>query len=133
MRPHSELRDAGPWFLSLTRYLRAFVAVRRGHPDEAIAWVRESLTHIRQLHDKFAFVYALVPLAAASALKGDDAWSARILGAQDALTETTGARVVEASANELRERVEREDVHASARSGGLRRTRQAARAPSMCC
>ena len=103
-----ELRDAGPWFLSLMRYLRAFVAVRRGHPDEAIAWVRESLTHIRQLHDKFALVYALVPLAAASALKGDDAWSARILGAQDALTETTGARVVEASANELQERVGRE-------------------------
>jgi len=104
----SGLRHAGPWFLSLTRYLRALVAVRRGHPDEAIAWVRESLTHIRQLHDKFAFVYALVPLAAASALKGDDAWSASILGAQDALTETTGARVVEASANELQERVERE-------------------------
>ena len=61
----SELRHAGPWFLSLTRYLRALVAVRRGHPDEAIAWVRESLTHIRQLHDKFAFVYVLVPLAAA--------------------------------------------------------------------
>ena len=104
----SELRHAGPWFLSLMRYLRALVAVRRGHPDEAIAWVRESLTHIRQLHDKFAFVYVLVPLAAASALKGDDAWSARILGAQDALTETTGARVVDASATELQERVERE-------------------------
>jgi ATP/maltotriose-dependent transcriptional regulator MalT len=90
------------------RYLRALVAVRRGHPDEAIAWVRESLTHIRQLHDKFAFVYVLVPLAAASALKGDDAWSARILGARDALTEMTGARVVDVSANELQERVERE-------------------------
>jgi predicted ATPase len=104
----SELRHAGPWFLSLMRYLRALVAVRRGHPDEAIAWVRESLTHIGPLHDKFALVYVLVPLAAAAALKGDDAWSARILGAQGALTETTGARVVDASATELQERVERE-------------------------
>ena len=49
------------------------LAVRRGNPDEAIAVVRESLTLFRQLHDKFAFVYALVPLAAAAALKGDDA------------------------------------------------------------
>ena len=28
----SALRDAGPWFLSLTRYLRAILAVRRGEP-----------------------------------------------------------------------------------------------------
>jgi hypothetical protein len=71
----STLRDAGPWFLSLVSCLRAILAVRRGDPDEAIALVRESLTRIRDLQDRFAFVYALVPLAAAAALKGDDAWA----------------------------------------------------------
>ena len=86
----SVLRHAGPWFLSLTRYVRAILAVRRGNADEAIGLVRESLTRIRELHDKFAFVYALVPLAAAAVLKGDDAWAARILGARDAVTERTG-------------------------------------------
>ena len=83
----SVLRHAAPWFLSWTLYLRAFLAVQRGNAHEAIALVRESLTYIRQLHDKFAFVYAMVPLAAAAALKGDDAWAARILGARDAVTE----------------------------------------------
>ena len=71
--------------------------MRRGNPDEAIALVRESLTRIRELQDKFAFVYALVPLAAAAVLKGDDAWAARILGARDAVTERTGATVVDKS------------------------------------
>ena len=99
----SVLRHAAPWFLSWTLYLRAFLAVRRGNPDEAIALVRESLTYIRQLHDKFAFVYALVPLAAAAVLKGDDAWAARILGARDAVTERTGATVVDKSVDDLKE------------------------------
>ena len=74
----------------------------------AIALVRESLTRIRELHDKFAFVHALVPLAAAAALKGDDAWAARILGARDAVTERTGATVVDKSVHDLREQAERE-------------------------
>jgi tetratricopeptide (TPR) repeat protein len=102
----SVLRHAGPWFLSLALYVRAILAVRRGNADEAIALVRESLTHIRILHDKFAFVYALVPLAAAAVLKGDDAWAARILGARDAVTERTGAAVVDASVNDIRAQVE---------------------------
>ena len=34
-------------------------------------FVRERLSHTRELHDKFAFAYALVPLAAAAILKGD--------------------------------------------------------------
>jgi predicted ATPase/DNA-binding XRE family transcriptional regulator len=102
----SALRRAGPWFLSLALYVRAILAVRRGSPDEAIAFVRESLTHIRALHDKWAFVYALVPLAAAAVLKGDDAWAARILGARDAVTERTGATVVDTSVNDLREQAE---------------------------
>jgi len=69
---------------------------------------RESLTHIRELHDKFAFVYSLVPLAAAAALKGDDAWAERILGARDAVTERTGATVVDQSVHDLNEQSERE-------------------------
>ncbi len=47
----SVLRHAGPWFLSLVRYLRAVLAVRRGDPDQAIALMRESLIHIQELHD----------------------------------------------------------------------------------
>ncbi len=104
----SVLRHAGPWFLSLPRYVRAILAVRRGNADEAIALMRESLTRIRELHDKFAFVYALVPLAAAAVLKGDDAWAARILGARDAVTERTGATVVDKSVLDLREQAERQ-------------------------
>jgi ATP/maltotriose-dependent transcriptional regulator MalT len=104
----SMLRTAGPWFLSLALYVRAILAVRRGRPDEAIAFMRESLGHIRALHDKFAFVYALVPLAAAAVLKGDDAWAARILGARDAVTERTGTTVVDTSVNDLREQAERD-------------------------
>jgi len=101
------LRNAGPWFLSLGLYIRGILAVRRGAPDEAIALVRESLTSIRNLQDKFAFVYAVVPLAAAAALKGDDAWAARILGARDAVTETTGATVVDQSVRDLQDEAER--------------------------
>jgi predicted ATPase/DNA-binding XRE family transcriptional regulator len=113
----SVLRPTGPWFLSLALYVRAILAVRRGSPDEAIAFVRESLTHIRALHDKFAFVYALVPLAAAAVLKGDDAWAARIIGARDAVTERTGATVVDTSVNDLREQAEKD---ARARLGSER-------------
>jgi len=103
----SVLRHAGPWFLTWTLYARAILAVRRANPDGAIALVRESLTRIRELHDKFAFVYALVPLAAAAVLKRDDAWAARILGARDAVTERTGVTVVDKSVQDLREDAER--------------------------
>jgi hypothetical protein len=103
-----ELRHAGPWFLTWALYARAILAVRRGHASAAIALVRESLTRIRELHDKFAFVYALVPLAAAAVLKGDDEWAARILGARDAVTEHTGVTVVDKSVQDLRERAEME-------------------------
>jgi predicted ATPase/transcriptional regulator with XRE-family HTH domain len=104
----SVLRHAGPWFSSLALYVRGILEVRRGNPDRAIALARENLTHIRKLHDKFAFVYALVPLAAAAALKGDDAWAAQILGARDAVTERTGATVVDESVHDLNEQSERE-------------------------
>ena len=64
--------------------------------------------HLSELHDKFAFVYALVPLAAAAVLKGDDAWAARILGARDAVTDRTGATVVDKSVDDLKDQAERE-------------------------
>jgi len=102
------LRHAGPWFLTWSLYVRAILAVRREHADAAIALIRESLTRIRALHDKFAFVYALVPLAAAAALKGDDQWAARILGARDAVTERTGVTVADRSVDDLRQQAERQ-------------------------
>jgi ATP/maltotriose-dependent transcriptional regulator MalT len=91
------LGGTGPWFRLLPLYLRAVLAVRRRKPDEALEFVRASLEQIRELHDKFAFVYALVPLASAAVLKGDHAWAARILGAGQAVTEQTGATVSDAS------------------------------------
>jgi predicted ATPase/DNA-binding XRE family transcriptional regulator len=102
------LGQAGPWFLTWALYARAVLAVRRGNSDEAITLVRESLTRIRELHDKFALVYELVPLAAAAALKSDGAWAARILGARDAVTERTGVTVVDTSVRDLQEYAERE-------------------------
>ena len=102
------LRHAGPWFLTWALYVRAILAVRRGNADEAIALVGESLTRIRELHDKFAFVYALVPLAAAAILKGDDVWVARILGVRDAVTQRTGVTVVDKSVFDLREQAEQD-------------------------
>jgi predicted ATPase/DNA-binding XRE family transcriptional regulator len=104
----SVLREAGPWFLTWALYARAILAVRRGNPDEAITLMRESLTRIRELHDTFAFVYALVPLAAAAVLKGDDAWVARILGARDAVTERTGVTVSDSSVQDLRSQARRD-------------------------
>jgi predicted ATPase/transcriptional regulator with XRE-family HTH domain len=104
----SVLRPGAPWFLSWTLYLRALVAVRRGRPDEAIALVRECLTYIGELRDKFAFVYAMVPLAAAAVLRAEDAWAARILGAADAASERTGATVSDRAVQELREHAEQQ-------------------------
>jgi len=102
------LRDAGPWFLNLPLYIHAILAVRRGHGEAAIDFVRESLVCSRQLQDKFAFIYALIPLAGAASLKRDDAWAARILGARDAITERIGATVADLSTRGLREEAERQ-------------------------
>ena len=104
----SVLRGAGPWFLSLVAYLRAILAVLRGDPDEAIATIGESLNRIRALKDRFAFVYAMVPLAAAAVMNGDEAWAARILGARDAVTDLTGLVYVDHSTPDILEMVERE-------------------------
>ena len=97
-----------PWHLALVSYRRAMLAVRRGNPDQAIESVRESLALFRQLQDKYAIVYAMVPLAAAAALKGDNLWAARILGARNAVTERTGATVVDQWVHALGEQAERE-------------------------
>ena len=102
------LGRAGPWFESLNIQRRANLAVRRGNPDQAISLVRESLTRIRVLHDRYAFVYALIPLTAAAILKGDDAWAAEILGVRDAVTERTGVTVVDEAAHDFREQTERD-------------------------
>jgi hypothetical protein len=102
----SALHDAGPWFLSLGWYVRAVLAVRRQAPDHAIALVRDNLTRIRDLHDRFAFVYTVVPLAAAAVLTGDDAWAARILGARDAMTERAGVALVDTRVHDLRQQAE---------------------------
>jgi predicted ATPase/DNA-binding XRE family transcriptional regulator len=102
------LAQAGPWFESLNIQRLANLAVRRGDPDQAIALVRESLTRIRALHDKYAFVYALIPLTAAAILKGDHTWAARILGVRDAVTERTGVTVVDEAAHDFRDQAERD-------------------------
>ena len=99
------LARAGPWFSELGLYIRGVMAIRRGNASEAIRCVRESLARILEL--QVAFVYALVPLAAAAVLKGDDEWAARSLGARDAITERTGAALLDPSVNDLREQAER--------------------------
>jgi len=124
------LRHAGPWFLTPVLNVRAILAVRRGNADEAIALTRESLTRIRDLNDKFAFVYALVALAAAATLKRDDAWAARILGALDAVTERTGATVVDHWVKDVREQAER-DVRARLGPDRWSRARAAGRQTSL--
>lgn len=87
------LRHAGPWFRTRTLTMRAVIAAHRGHAEEAITMVRNSLVHIRVLQDKFTYLYALVTLAIAADLTGADAWAARILGARDALVARTGHTV----------------------------------------
>lgn len=115
------LSDAGPWSSLIVLYVRAALAVRRNQPEEAIAYARDSLARIHALQDRFAFLYALAPLAAAAELTGDDAWAARIVGIRDAATERTGARAVDESMRHLWERVERD---ARARIGHRRWTRE---------
>ena len=111
------LRRAGPWYLSLALYWRAVLALRRGRADHALAWVRESLTRVRALHDKFVFVHMMIPLAAAAAFKGDFEWAARILGVQHDVTERSGPMFLDHAVADLRGHVERE---ARARLGDAR-------------
>ena len=101
-------RGAGPWFLAPVRCFSAIAAVQRGQPDEAIALIRESLAHIQDLHDTYAFVYALPPLAAAAILKGDDVWAARLLGARDVVAERAGITTAVGLVNDLRQSAEQD-------------------------
>jgi ATP/maltotriose-dependent transcriptional regulator MalT len=114
----SKLRHAGPYFMSRVLYVRAILAVRRGNADEAIRFVRESLTRIRDLQDKYAFAYTLVPLAAAAVLKSDDAWAARILGARDAAANGQARRLSSNWCTTSKNRRNGRCVAASARIGG---------------
>jgi len=116
----SALHQAGPWFMLLVEFLRATIAVRRGDADTAIALVRTSLARIRRLRDQFAFLYALEPLAGAAALKGKDAWVARILGARAAVADLTDAAVV---GNYLHDRLATIERDAKVRLGIDRWTR----------
>ena len=104
----SALDAACPWLGMLGHYIRAILAVRHRNADAAIASVREGLGLIRRVHDRYAFVHIMVPLAAAAILKHDAAWAARILGARDAVAERIGARVVDGLAQDLVTMVERE-------------------------
>ena len=63
-RRHIALRHAGPWFLIVDALSSRHLAVRRGTPMRRSRWCGS--LKIRELHDRFAFVYALVPLAAAA-------------------------------------------------------------------
>jgi len=101
------LASSGPWFMSLGLYLRTVLAVRRGNPDAALAVGRELLERIRQYQDTFAYTYALLPLAAAAAQKGDDVWAARLIGARDAVRDRTGATVVDPMIQEFLQQPER--------------------------
>lgn len=101
------LLQAGPWFRALTRYVEAMLALRRGDPNAALRYVRGSMTFIREMHDKFTFVNALVALFMAAVLKGDDEWAARIQGASHALTERTGVLPSDQPVHESRLEAER--------------------------
>jgi hypothetical protein len=101
------LRGAGPWFPGLGIYIRAILAVRRSDPDHTIASVQELLTRMGTLQDK-TFFYSLVPLAAAAVLKGEHAWAARIFGAREAISRSTGVSVVDPSMVDQQQAAERE-------------------------
>ena len=105
------LEHAGPWFLSRALYVRAIMAVQRGAAADAIAFVRDSLTRVRDLQDKYAFAFTLVPLATAAFLTGDDVWAAQILGMRAVISERTGATIVLKMVHDLHAEAER-DVRA---------------------
>ena len=107
--------------------------MRRGDADETIVLMRESLTRIAELCDKFAFVNALVPSRRGGRTKGDDAWAARILGARHAVTERTGATAVDTSVDDLRQQAERDVRARLGPTSGPRRMRRDARPPSIGC
>jgi hypothetical protein len=85
--------------------------VQRGAASEAMALVRDSLTLVTDLRDKYGLAFTLVPLATAAVLRGDDIWAAQILGARDVISERTGATIVLKMVHDLHAQAER-DVRA---------------------
>ena len=125
------LGEAGPWFLMLTLYVRAILAVRRGSLDEALGFVRESLTRVRDLHDKFAFVYArLRPWRDSRAMMHGrrGSWALGMSSPSEPVLRSSISRSM-TSQNRRAERC----VHAWARLGGHKRTRWGACPQSMRC
>jgi predicted ATPase/DNA-binding XRE family transcriptional regulator len=102
------LENAGPWFVSRALYVRAIMAAQRGAASEAMALVRDSLTLVTDLQDKYGLAFTLVPLATAAILKGDDVWAAQILGARDVISERTGATIVLKMVHDLHVQAERD-------------------------
>ena len=124
-------RATGPWFSMLPLYLRAVIAARRGDADRAIALTRANLVHATAVHERFVVVHALVPFAAAAALKGDDAWAAGILGARESVIEQSGSRVTDPSVIDLCDRAER-DVRARMGDASWTRAFEAGRRMTVC-
>jgi transcriptional regulator with XRE-family HTH domain len=89
------------------------VAARLKALREAAGWTREELATTASIPVYLVSglqrgdVYALTPLAAAAALKGNDAWAARILGTRDAVIERIGTTSIDRSVLELRASTER--------------------------
>ena len=99
--------------------MSGILAVRRGNPDKAVSQSRQTLRRVRELKDRFAFVHALLPLALAASHRGHHAQVARILGAQAAITESTGVAIVDRSGRVLERRRNRRPGLASVQRSGL--------------
>jgi predicted ATPase len=103
----SPVEHMAPWFAARALVLRAILAVQAEKADEAIRLLRDSLVRLRDLRDKYAFVHAMAPLAAAAVIKRKYAWAARILGASDVVAERAGAAVVPVAVQNLQREAER--------------------------
>ena len=101
------LREAGPWFTARALVLRAILAVQAGEADGAMALLHDSLTRLRDLRDKYAFVHAMAPLSAAAVIKRQYVWAAKILGSSDVVAERAGAAVVPVAVQNLQKDAER--------------------------
>lgn len=101
------LERAAPWFTARALVLRAILAVQAGQADKAIALIRDSLVQLRDLRDKYAFVHAMAPLAAAAVIQRKYVWAARIVGASNVVAERAGAAVVPIAVQNLQREAER--------------------------
>jgi predicted ATPase/DNA-binding XRE family transcriptional regulator len=103
-RADLSLSSAGPWFLALSLYLRALLALQRNDPVTAIQVLRESLACILECRDNFALVYALTCFATSASAAGHDEWAARISGARDQVAERTGVTMADPLMEDLARR-----------------------------